>query len=165
MQISVRPCRLVGAAWNLVNSPQLTGCRRECSEISLVAMKQLSQADTGHLWKTDGIAWVNHHGRPIRIQQPGAMRFPGHPVAGSNKHANATVCQRQKSVPEPDHHAAAKSPSFQKHAKTIADRPLSLIHSNPIHEPCNDSLKEFNHGMEFTNSTTSGEQGYGPETA
>jgi hypothetical protein len=112
MQITVRPRLLVTAAGNLVDAPQFAGCCDERVNARFVPMKQLPQTDTANFRNDHGRARTYLNGRPLRIQQPGTMNLPIHPLAGSDEHADSAARQRQESVPEPNDNTSAGSASL-----------------------------------------------------
>jgi hypothetical protein len=148
MQIAVRPCLLVMAAGNLVDSLQLAGCRDERVDARFLPMKQLPQTDTANFRNDHRRARTYFDGRPLRIQQPGTMDLPIHPLLGSDKHADSAPRQRQESIPEPDDNTSARSASLYEYWYAIVHAFLNLIHTNTIHEPGNDSLQFVNHRLQ-----------------
>jgi len=139
MQIAVRPCLLVLAARNLVDSPQFAGCCDKRIDARFIPMKQLPHTDTANFRNDHGRARTYFYARPLRIQQPGTMDFPIHPLVGSDKHADSTARQRQESVPEPNDDTSASSASLDEYRYAILHALQNLIHTYTIHQPCNDS--------------------------
>jgi hypothetical protein len=145
MQITVRPCRLVPAAPNLVHSPQFAGGGGERVDARFVAMEQLPQTDTGHFRNDHGRAGTDLHGWPLWVQQAGTMNLPIHPLVGSDQHAASAPRQRQEAIPEPNDDTTADSAPFDDDWETVSHALLHLIHANMSHQPGNASLQHFHH--------------------
>src|SRR5262249_37227727 len=145
MQITVRPCVLVMAAGNLVDAREFAGGCDERRDARFVSMKPLPQTDAASFRNNHGPARTCSYGRPLGIEQPGTIHLPGHPLVGSDKHADTSARQGQEPVPKPIDNTSAGAASLDKYLYAIVDALLNLIHTNTIHQPGKASLQSVNH--------------------
>ena len=153
MQITVRPSPPEMAAWNLVDAPEFASRGDERVDTRFVPMEQLPQTDAANFRNDHGRARTCFHGRPLGIQQSGAMDFPGHPLVGSGKHADSTARQCQEPISERNDDTPTGSAPLDEYGHAILNAPLNSIHANAVHQPCNESLRFINHEMRPNEST------------
>lgn len=145
MQIAVRPCRLVIAAWNLVNSPQFAGGGDERCYVELACLEPLSQTGTANPGNDHGWSRTDLRACLTGVKQPLAMDLPIQPFVSSNKHANAAACQSQELVSEPNNQTSTSAALLHNHGNAVLHALLNPIHADLTHQPGNSSLQRGDH--------------------
>jgi len=108
-------------------------------------MKQRPQAGPGDFRHDQNRPGTGLRGWAFGIQQSPTVNFPGNPLVGRYKHAQAAVCEGQEQVDEPDADLAASFTPFDKHRHALENALLNAIDSDTVDDQRDDSWNERAH--------------------